>query len=459
MTCLGDRPLSTARVDSRDVQSPIAPVPSKAAFKDGDFIAYVAHQFPLLRTTFLRREIEGLRAFGLPIEVVSVRPAAWRELTDEPEALAYRDTTHYLPAFPLTWKDVLANLRALVQQPGVSLGNLRLCLAYSQGGGLLCRMHFWLQIWRGAVMAARLRTLGECLHVHAATSAAAATTALVCSRLLGVPFSFTSHTAIRPAALATKIHEAAFVASISEYDKGLLTQATNGDGAPRIHVVRCGIPLDDWPYAPKRSLHQPLRILSVGGLIEKKGHEILIRTCGLLRDRGHELLCRIVGEGPLRHDLSRLIEELGLSGIVELMGPLPQYQVKHQLGWADLFALPCQRAPNGDTDGIPVVLMEAMAAGVPVASTRISGIPELVVDGETGFLAEPGNVASFAHQIERTIADSDARRRVVQDARWWIETHFNQERETAKMSYLFRRLAIGGSAALMPSAPSSPVHV
>lgn len=401
------------------------------------FIAYAVQQFPSLRTTFIRREIEALRAQGLPIEVVSMRAADTAELKGEDEAVSHLAATHYLPANPLSFGSIAANVFALLRHPRRTMANwFTLGFEDPDAPGFMPRIRPWLHVWRGAVMAARLRRLGRCVHVHANFSGGSASTALACARLLGVGFSFSSHTSFRTSALRTKLREARFIASISEYDRQRLIEQGGPDFASKIHVIHCGIPLEQWEFSPVESIHNPPRLLSVGALEEMKGHDVLIEACAILKDQGQPVCCRIVGDGSLREVLSRRIEEFGVKDLVELVGPLPQSKVREELHAADVFVLACKRTPDGDTDGIPVSLMEAMALGVPVVSCRIAGIPELISDCQTGFLAEPGNPVALAGALRACFALSSSRRTLCQVAREKIEREFSQDREAARLTQL-----------------------
>lgn len=399
------------------------------------FIAYAVQQFPALRTTFIRREVEALRALGLPIEVVSMRPANRLELENEEEARRHLDTTHYLPSRPFDGRSGLDNLAAAVHCPRETVRNLGLLCQDPGAPGVARRLRVALQVWRGAVTAAQLKQIGRCRHIHAHFADGAATTALCAARLLGVPFSFTSHTSFDSPALRTKLREAAFVASISEYDRGRLIAAGGPKIADKIHVIHCGIPLEDWPLRPYRPPGSPLRILSVGALIEKKGHDDLVRACALLRQRGVVFHCKIIGGGPLKAQLQASIRDLGLDDTVCLAGPMPQEAVREELYAADLFVLACKQASNGDTDGVPVSLMEAMAAGVPVVSCRIAGVPELLDDGRCGWLAEPGSASSLADQICSAIGAE--RESISVAARRRIEDRFDQAKEANRLAQLF----------------------
>lgn len=400
------------------------------------FIAYVTHRFPSLRTTFIRREVEALRALGLPFEVVSLRPADRDELVEDGEAARHLATTRYLPGATFGPSSILATARCLLRNPLKSLANWRLGFADAGRPTLEFRLRLWVQVWRGAALAAYLRRLGHCVHVHAQFADGAATTAMAAARLLGVGFSFMSHTSFDSPALLQKIRAARFIACISEYDRQRLVRIGGPEVGQKTHIVRCGIPVHDWPYRPKAAGGSPVQVLSVAALTEKKGHDILVKACALLKARGRRCRCRIVGGGPLAASLRRLVGDLGLSGEVELPGPLPQDRVREELYAADVFALACKQLPNGDVDGIPVSLMEAMATGVPVVSTTTAGVPELIEDGVSGHLARPEDPIAFADALERSLVQLERGNTPCSAARRTIEEHFSLESEAKSLAGL-----------------------
>jgi len=254
---------------------------------------------------------------------------------------------------------------------------------------------------------------------------------------MDIPFSFSSHTSYDPPALHDKLRSAAFVASISEFDRQRLIERGGQDLVSCIHVVRCGIPLDEWPFRSKLALNDPVRLLSVGALIEKKGHDVLIEASSFLKTAGVRFHCEVIGEGPLRNRLHKLIVDLDLQDVVKLRGALPQSQVREALYASDVFVLGCKSTVDDDMDGIPVSLMEAMAAGVPVVSTRISGIPELVVDGRHGVLVKPGSARDLADAIENLLRSKQRLGQMPAVARARIEKVFDQQKEAEKLADLF----------------------
>ena len=222
----------------------------------------------------------------------------------------------------------------------------------------------------------------------------------------------------------------------------------------RIHVIHCGIPIKDWTFVEPRDVVSPLRILSVGALIEKKGHDSLIRACAFLKKQGMPFECRIVGAGPLEAELSALVAQFGLHSVVQLVGPQPQERIRAELANADVFVLASRTTADGDTDGIPVSLMEAMALGIGVVSTKVAGIPELVKDEVTGFLAEEGDVPALANSILRAAQDGFERRQRVLAARYVIEQHFNADVESGKLATLLTRSALTATAGAWSASPS-----
>lgn len=383
------------------------------------FIAYSVQRFPALRTTFIRREVEALRKLGVPVKVFSMRPVDRAEVEAEPEAAIHLQSTSYLPSFPFDFFSIVANLSALFCHPKQVTRNIRLALDDAGSPGLKPRLKLALQVWRGAVLARMLARMGTCTRIHAQFADGAATTSLAAARLLGVPFSFMSHTSYDSPALRTKLREADFIASISGYDRQRLLTIDPTISPKKIHVVHCGLPLEEWPFEPKETWNTPPVLLSVGALIEKKGHDVLIDACKLLQDKGIDFRCRIVGAGPLREALQLQIERLELADRVTLVGPLPQKAVREELKQCDVFVLACKQAANGDTDGIPVSLMEAMAIGRPVVSCDVAGVRELLGSAAAGQLCTPSypdalavSLSAILTQTNRSDRLATARKRI-----------------------------------------------
>jgi colanic acid/amylovoran biosynthesis glycosyltransferase len=275
--------------------------------------------------------------------------------------------------------------------------------------------------------------------VHAHWATYPASSAMHLSRLVGVPFSFTAHAHdifVERQLLVPKLETAEFVATISEFNRRLLAQTAERAPAGRIRIVHCGIDVNNFPYMEGRP--DPAAILAVGRLDEIKGFPVLIEACKLLRDQGVQYRCAIIGDGELRTVLESAIRMYQLHNNVQLLGARPQAEVRRYLYSAGMFVLPSVVTSNGNMDGIPVALMEAMAAGTPVISTRVSGIPELVEDRLSGLLVPQKDPVRLAGAIEELIAlAGPARLEMTRAARSAIEDRFSVQRESAKLRGFF----------------------
>jgi glycosyltransferase involved in cell wall biosynthesis len=227
------------------------------------------------------------------------------------------------------------------------------------------------------------------------------------------------------ALLPDKLRRAAFVACISHWHRDYYRQWAPELTDDRLPVVRCGV---DTGTGGQRSPEngRPAQILAVGRLVEKKGFDVLLRALAAIRQEGLDFTCRLVGDGPERGRLTDLISRLGLVDSVRLEGARSHQQVQQWMQQADLFVLPCQSARSGDRDGIPVVLMEAMAAELPVISGDLPTIRELVRHGQNGWLVPPGRVEPLQEAILQLMHESELRRRLAVAGRRWVEIEFSQ---------------------------------
>jgi glycosyltransferase involved in cell wall biosynthesis len=276
------------------------------------------------------------------------------------------------------------------------------------------------------------------VHAHYTTYPLLA--AWLCHRLAGVPYSVTAHAHdifVDRSFLGRRLAEAAFVVTISEYNRDFLRAHGVSVGTP-IHVVHCGVEPATYRYRPRRDpAGRELRALCVASLQEYKGHRVLLQALAGAGDQLGRLHFDLVGGGPDRAELEQLAQELGVSSRVRFHGSLPEPAVAELLEAADLFVLPSIVARNGQREGLPVVLIEALAAGVPVVATRLSGVPELILDGETGLLAEPGDPESLARSIEAVLEDPLAARTRAEAGRNLVQREFNIDSSGATLGRLF----------------------
>ncbi len=278
-------------------------------------------------------------------------------------------------------------------------------------------------------------------HIHSQWIHSAGTVGMYGAWLLGVSFSFTGHAADlfrERCALLTKVRRADFIVCISSFHRDFYLSL--GTPASKLHVVYCGI--DPSKFAPKpRSVAKglPLRILSAGRLVEKKGFRFLLEACRHLANRGHRIACVIRGSGPLETILRNHISALHLEDRVTLDArAVTQEELPAFLQSGDVFCLPCVRAADGDVDGLPQVLMEAMACGLPAISTRLVGIPDLIVDGESGLLVSPDDSAALASALEQILTDPNLRTRLAENGLRRVREVFEIRTALSPLIRIFR---------------------
>ena len=397
-------------------------------------IAYLGRILPALSETFVVREIAALRSLGARIKAFSLYPPEARVAHPEAPELAREVTVLYRPASPFFW---LAHLFFLLRyprrywhclvryalRPPGTWRNRRRCLAF---------------LAMAPYTAWHLRRAGV-QHLHAHFANAPASLALPAAHLAGIPFSFTVHAYdifIDQLLLPAKLEAAAFVASISRFNLGFLQQNFAAAAArARLELVHNGIDPGRFRPQPHAAGTPPL-VLAVGRLVETKGFHLLLEACARLRQEGRDCRCLIVGEGPEAEHLKNLVVDLGLEERVELPGRLQPEELLPLFRRADLLAMPaCVR--NCDQDGIPTVLIEALAMEIPVVATRVSGFPELVRDGDTGLLVAPDNPEALAAALARLLADHGLGRRLAAAGRELVVAEFNSQRSAARLLELF----------------------
>jgi glycosyltransferase involved in cell wall biosynthesis len=270
-------------------------------------------------------------------------------------------------------------------------------------------------------------------HIHSQWINSCGTVGMYAAWLLGKSFSFTGHAADlfrERCALKDKISRAQFIVCISSFHRDFFI--AEGADPDKLIINYCGI--DTSQFSPNSAVdstfesdqQRPLRLLSAARLVEKKGFKYLIAACKSLAENGVAFECVIAGDGPLLNQLNEQILQHNLADHVSLTGlPLLQEDIPDFMRGGDIYCLPCVWASDGDVDGLPQMLMEAMACGVPVISTRLVGITDLIDDGETGMLAEPNDAADLATKIQRLIDDKSLRDRFAISGRTKVKSQFD----------------------------------
>lgn len=397
--------------------------------------------YPRISESFISTEILLLESLGIPIAIYSLRRP--RESLSHASVSRIKAPVTYLPEYVLPhWSTLFRTNARLWRQLGARYPK---CFGRALLRTLERRKPATLRHFLQAGHLAAERLLPEApRHIHAHFCHTPTSVALFASELTGIPFSFTAHAkdiyTSQPAQLLRKISRARFVVTCTRYNADYLAtlQATESTKTP-IHTIYHGIDLDFFRFAPAAPpAAPPYRLLSIGRLVPKKGYDDLLRALQLLDKAGLEFQFVHIGSGELQSEIQRLVHELGLQHRVQLLGTLPHEQVIAHYHRAHCFVLACKVASNGDRDGIPNVLVEAMAVGVPVVSTRVSAIPELIVDGVTGTLVESQQPAAMARALQAVLCRPGRYRQQVRQARLRVEGDFDNQRCIQRLHALFQ---------------------
>jgi glycosyltransferase involved in cell wall biosynthesis len=398
-------------------------------------VTYLIAEYPAFNHTFVLREVQALRAAGVEVSTISIRgdDRPLDRITEDERA--ERATTWYVKRQGATGF-ITALLRRLFSAPGKLARSL--ALAARLGGLDLAALGRHLFYWAEAVIVAdRLsRTRAGHFHVHFAS-----TVGLLAHAATGCPFSITIH---GPAefetprfGLAEKVRHAALVVTISKFGRSQVMRTVRFDEWAKVRVVQLGV--DTATYVPRSQQPASPRatVLTVGRLAPVKGQAVLIAAVQQLVGRGVDVGLTIVGQGPERERLRQLAAELGIEDRVEFTGALNAVETRGRFERASVFAL------TSFAEGIPVVLMEAMALGVPCVASRVTGVPELIEDGRTGHLVTAGDVGEAADAIARVLSEPAAALAMIEAAREQVVRHYDLPTNA-------RRLA----AELLPLLPS-----
>ena len=365
--------------------------------------AYLFERFPSFGQTFCYREVEELYRQGATPPIFSIRNPKDEPPQDWDPRIVSR--VHYLPGE----KELLAEGQQASKKRRLSP---EIIAALEEWG----RRTDFLRLYQAVYVGLRLQEKGIG-HVHAHFAGMAARTAFWIAKFFPITFSFTAHAndIFAPRNfeidLDKLIRAAGVIITETEYSERFLRERFP-DRADRVHRVYNGLDLAEFGRATFTG--DPPLIVAIGRLIPKKGFANLIRACGMLVEHRISFRCEIFGEGPLENQLRGQIEELQLKELVQLPGPKPQRELRKRLGVSSVFVMPSVPEADGGMDNLPTVIMEAMATGLPVVSTRIGGIPEMVVENETGFLVQPNDAAALAGAIEKVTNDRSLAQKVGQ---------------------------------------------
>ncbi|HVR70440.1 MAG TPA: glycosyltransferase [Vicinamibacteria bacterium] len=392
-------------------------------------VAVLLSRFPLVTETFILREVIEMERQGQPVRLVPLIREA--PATVHPEALPWMRRALYTPLLSLAI--LAANARAVRRDPSLYARLLGRVLLGSAGSPHLFARTLAL-FPKCVYLAERLRQEGIA-HVHAHFATHPALAALVISTLARIPYSVTVHAHdifVRRALLPEKLEAASFVRAISRFNRDFLA-ARYPELAGKIEVIHTGIDPAGYAAALPAGPAEVSTLLCVAALKPYKGLSVLVEACRRLRNDGVAFRCELVGEGPERARLQSEILRARLQDRVRLAGALPQQEVARRLADATVFVLPSVVAPDGQMEGIPVALMEAMAAGRPVVASALSGIPELVTDGESGLLVPPADVERLVDALRTLLSDPARARRMGQRGRATVEREYRLNRVVGRL--------------------------
>ncbi len=402
-------------------------------------VAYLVSRFPKLTETFVLYEMLALEEENIEVDLYPLQ----RERTQviNVEAVPFIERAHF---HPFVSREILAaHLHYGRRRPWAYLVTLWTLLLANWGS---LRFFFGaLVFWPKIVYFAREMEAAGVTHLHAHFASHPAAAAFAIHRLTGIPYSFTAHGSDLHRdqhMLREKVADAAFVVAISDYNKQMILDVCGGQYADKVEVIHCGV--DTRVFVPRNEPtaydqgEGPFQLLCIGTLHEVKGQTYLVQACRLLKDRGIDFRCHFVGDGPDQDALVKQADQLGVRDQIEFHGRRTRPEVVTLLRAADVVVTPSVPSRDGRREGIPVVLMEAMGSGLPVIASDLSGIPELVEDGVSGYLVAPGDAQGIANATERLYRDATLRHHLGRAGRQRVMRHFNLRVNAAMLVERFR---------------------
>jgi glycosyltransferase involved in cell wall biosynthesis len=424
-----------------ELAAPVAP--PEPATPAAPHVAYVVRSWPRLTQTFVLDEVLALERLGLRLRIFALsRPD---DPLVQPELGAVRAAVSYLEG-RRGWRVVVDHLVAALAAPAPYLGaawyvatRTEVDRGYRSSSRADC---FTMAVRLAGQIRADRRHGRAPARLHAHFAHDPALVALLAHRLTGVPWSFTAHARdlwqVPSGAVAERVGSARVTVACCQAGAEHLRELVGPELRERVRLVHHGVDVRRFQPAPREGPRPPgpPRIVSVGRLVEKKGHDDLLAACRLLKDRGQRFQLDVYGDGPLRERLEAEIARLDLGDEVALLGARPRGELLPALQAADVFALTPAVTPDGDRDGIPNVLLEAMACGLPVVTTAVGGIGEVVTHGSSGLLAPPHDVDAIAGQLRSLLVDEGARRRIGEVARRTVVEGFDARDASAELADL-----------------------
>ncbi len=406
-------------------------------------IAYMTGEYPRATDTFIQREVAALRQADVHVETFSIRKPAMAENVGPEQEAERRRTRYILPACP--WELLKTHFQLITRKPHRYLAALRTAVLIRPGGIKSLGLH--LAYFAEAGLVARHLSEEQLTHLHNHFSNSSCTVAMLAAELGGFTFSFTMH---GPAEffepkfwrIDEKIRRALFVSCISHFCRSQAMIFAPRKKWDRMHINHCGV--DPRQFSRRRHAGEGRRLLFIGRLAGVKGVPFLLESIALLKRDFPNISLDIAGDGPDRAALEHQAQDLGIAAQVRFLGYQSQSQIRELMGETDVFVM------ASFAEGVPVVLMEAMAACVPVVATQVAGVPELVEPGVSGFLVPPGDAKSLAQKTAMLLADADLRQRFGDAGRKKVDAEFNIELESNRLVRVLIDALAGRMGAIRP---------
>ena len=400
-------------------------------------IIYILSQFPEIHETFILREIVALRERGIKVKILSLKPC--RDKLIHPQAQEFIKDTVYGRL------SVLSIVYWVLRRPVKTIDTLLYVVkTYRKSPKDLVKA---LYVLFESLYFINIIKKEKITHIHSHWATMPTTAAMILNKLTGTPFSFTAHAwdiFVNCNGLEEKVKQARFVITCTDYNRKFLSHLCRNEESRKIYLNYHGVDIRTQGQSPSGTVPfaKSLKILAIGRLVETKGFEYLIDACRILRDKGIGFECQIVGSGSLEKSLRLQVANLKLQDKVRFLGLKTQNEIKELFQGATVLVQPSIMARNGDRDGIPNVILEAMALGTPVISTNFSGIPEAVVDKQTGVLVPEKDSLALADAIENLWKNVSLKEKLVKNSRELVEKKFDVEKNTEDLIRIFQENGI-----------------
>lgn len=405
-------------------------------------VIYLVRSWPRLSQTFIVNEVLALERRGVDLLVFSLARSG--ESVIQPQVTEVRTAVHYLEDRKSVRQQVREHAAVFSDGPvryaKTALFAWRrrdLATGYATATTLGC-FHYAVQVAAAIVRLRREGTPPAHLHAHFAHDPALV--ALLTRRLTRLPYSFTAHARdlvqIPPSSLAARAAEATALVTCCQVNADYIG-STVPARLPAVRVIHHGVELDRFKPQPRPTAVAEGQIVTVGRLVEKKGFPDLLRALGRLKASGRRITCQVYGDGPLLRPLAELRDSLGLADAVQFAGARSRETIIRAFHSSDVFVLTPTITDDGDRDGIPNALVEAMACGLPVVSTSAGGIPELVTHGENGLLTAPGDMAGIENHIAALLDSPKLRQQMGVAARRTVESAYDVNTAAEQLERIF----------------------